>query len=130
MPLGNLDPGLGRQPSKYRDAADRIGKYSIVTVSRYAIEDDSCDLDFGIEGAKPQNQSLCAAGHGIRIDDEDYGQPQPFRYFGGAAGFGFSIEAVEQTHDALDDGHVFVTSCMLEQPRVHLAGQHPAIEIM
>src|SRR4030095_2688385 len=82
-------------------------KDPIVSLSGDTVEDDASNVDCTIKRTETVNDCGGASRHWVRIDDEDYGQVQPLRHFGGTAAIGFAVEAVVETHYAFDDDDIF-----------------------
>ncbi|GMA39846.1 hypothetical protein GCM10025883_18910 [Mobilicoccus caccae] len=102
------DVGAPRQDSEDGDPGhrDAVACLTFVSGRGDVVEDHPADADAGVEGREPVDEGADAAGGRGAVDDEDDRRAGQFGDVGAAREPLAAEGAVEQTHDALDDGDV------------------------
>src|SRR5207249_4235169 len=103
--LWNPDRRIFRQPTEDRRIRDSIRQNAVMAGAGKPVEYHSGNFYRRIERSKTVHQGGCAASHRVRIDDKDNRQIEPLRHLGGTASLGLAVEAVKQSHYALDDSY-------------------------
>jgi len=105
--------------------ADQLG----VPFAADVVEDDTGDVQLGVEAGVAVDERGRAACHGACVDDKQHGEIEQLGDLGGAAALAFCFAAVVEAHHALDQGDVGVGAEAGEPFLVLLRCEHPAVEV-
>ena len=129
--LGNGEVVQARKPAQdgqARGALDGPCDPTTVRVTPHPIDDDPGQGNVGVEDLVAARDRGRAAGHGPRVDDEHHGGTEQLSHLRAASRVVVVGEAVEQAHDALDDGDVRVASRASKKCGHTLPRDHPCIQ--